>query len=141
MRVLHGQGFDLGGLLLTAGLALGLGPGLATLVSLAVGLSLGLLAAGGRAEEAGWPRIVGAVMAVPSQRKEKARRGEGSAGPPREAVCGGGGSDESQLTVANGNHAIAGRSHRVGVTSDEAENAPRLRVCIRGRLAGSLSHQ
>src|SRR5437879_8620378 len=45
-----------------------------------------------------------------------------------EAVCGGGGSDKSQITVANGNHAIPGRSHRIGVTSDEAENAPRLRV-------------
>src|ERR1700730_6291594 len=45
-----------------------------------------------------------------------------------EAVCGGGGSDQSPITVANGNHAIPGRSLRVGVTSDEAENAPRLRV-------------
>ena len=43
-------------------------------------------------------------------------------------MCGGGGSDESQITVANGNHTIPGRSHRIGVTSDEAENAPRLRV-------------
>src|ERR1043166_3221172 len=45
-----------------------------------------------------------------------------------KAVRGGGGSDKSQITVANGNHAIPGRSHRVGVTSDGAENAPRLRV-------------
>ena len=51
----------------------------------------------------------------------------GSAAPPK-AVCGGGGSDKSQITVANGNHAMPGRSDRVGVTSDEAENAPRLRV-------------
>jgi hypothetical protein len=43
-----------------------------------------------------------------------------------ETVCGGVGRDK--ITVANGNHAIPGRSHRVGVTSDEAENAPRLRV-------------
>ena len=33
-----------------------------------------------------------------------------------------------KVTVANGNHAIRERSHRIGVTSDEAENAPRLRV-------------
>jgi hypothetical protein len=33
-----------------------------------------------------------------------------------------------QFTVANGNHTIPGRSHRIGVTSDEAENAPRLTV-------------
>jgi len=45
-----------------------------------------------------------------------------------EAVCGGGGSDKSPITVANGIHAIPGRNLRVGVTSDEAENAPRLRV-------------
>src|ERR1700731_220514 len=29
---------------------------------------------------------------------------------------------------AKGNHALPGRGHRDGVTSDEAENAPRLRV-------------
>src|SRR5262249_48952970 len=46
----------------------------------------------------------------------------------REAVCGGGGSDESQITVANGNHTMPGRSHRIAVTNDEAENAPRLTV-------------
>src|SRR5262249_34576261 len=45
-----------------------------------------------------------------------------------EAVCGGGGGDQSPITVANGNHAIPGRSPRIGVTSEEAENAPRLRV-------------
>src|SRR5215204_1527800 len=32
------------------------------------------------------------------------------------------------LTVASGNLAARGRIHPVGVTSDEAENAPRLRV-------------
>jgi hypothetical protein len=45
-----------------------------------------------------------------------------------EAVCGGGGSDQSPITGANGNHAMPGRDHWVGVTSDEAEDAPRLRV-------------
>jgi len=45
-----------------------------------------------------------------------------------KAVCGGGGRDESQVSVANGNHTSPGRSHRIGVTSDEAENAPRLKV-------------
>jgi hypothetical protein len=56
--------------------------------------------------------------------RERERKGDGRAYP--EAVCGGVGKDK--ITVANGNHAIPGRSHRVGVTSDEAENAPRLRV-------------
>src|SRR5205809_7719955 len=37
--MLHGQGFDLGGLLLTQDFALDLGPGFATVVSLAVSLS------------------------------------------------------------------------------------------------------
>jgi hypothetical protein len=41
-------------------------------------------------------------------------------------VCGGVGREK--ITVANGNHALSGRSHRDGVTSDGAENAPRLRV-------------
>src|SRR5438309_7559231 len=45
-----------------------------------------------------------------------------------KAVCGGGGSDQSQVNVASGNHAIPASSHRVGVTSDGAENPPRLRV-------------
>src|SRR5262245_13287622 len=50
VRMLHGQGFDVGGLLLTIGLAPGPGAGLFTLVSLALlGLSLGLLAADGLA--------------------------------------------------------------------------------------------
>src|SRR5262245_2734538 len=44
--MLHGQRFDLGGLFLTKGFAFGLGPGLATVVGLAVGRSLSLLAAG-----------------------------------------------------------------------------------------------
>ena len=46
--------------------------------------------------------------------------------PCPEAVCGGVGGEK--ITVANGNHTMPGRSYRVGVTSDEAENAPRLRV-------------
>ena len=46
--------------------------------------------------------------------------------PCPEAVCGGVGREK--ITVANGNHTIPGRSHRTGVTSDGAENAPRLRV-------------
>src|SRR5438128_1813001 len=52
-------------------------------------------------------------------------KGEGSAGMPRGGVRG---SRQGQVSVANGNRAILGRSLRVGVTSDEAENAPRLRV-------------
>src|SRR5213080_1637967 len=50
--MLHGQRVDLGGLFLTNGFALDLGPGFAPLVGLAVGLSLSLLAAGGRG--GGW---------------------------------------------------------------------------------------
>src|SRR5439155_14911382 len=46
--------------------------------------------------------------------------------PCPEAVCGGVGREK--ITVANGNHTIPGRSPRIGVTSDGAENAPRLRV-------------
>src|SRR4029077_10305071 len=46
--------------------------------------------------------------------------------PCPEAVCGGVGREK--ITGANGNHALPGRGHRDGVTSDEAENAPRLRV-------------
>ena len=43
-----------------------------------------------------------------------------------EAVCGGVGREK--ITATNGNHTIPGRGHRVGVTSDGAENAPRLKV-------------
>ena len=38
------------------------------------------------------------------------------------------GSRQGQVSVTNGNHAIAGSNRRIGVTNDEAENAPRLRV-------------
>ena len=38
------------------------------------------------------------------------------------------GSRQGHVRVTNGNHAIAGRSPRIGVTKDEAENAPRLKV-------------
>ena len=55
-----------------------------------------------------------------------------------EAVCGGVGRDK--VTVANGNHAIPGRGHRVGVTSDGAENAPRLRVA-NGEDSKESDHQ
>src|ERR1700757_3375363 len=43
-----------------------------------------------------------------------------------EAVCGGGGRDESVLQT--GTTRSREVSARIGVTSDEAENAPRLRV-------------
>ena len=93
VRVQHGQGLDVGGLLLTEGLALGLGPGLATAVSLALGLSLSLLAAGGRAGgRLASDRRCGHGRAP--RENGKASRGEGSAARP-EAACGGGGSDES----------------------------------------------
>src|SRR6516225_8138225 len=46
----------------------------------------------------------------------------------RKAVCRGGGSEQSQVSVASGNHTLLARSYRIGVTSDEAENTPRLRV-------------
>jgi hypothetical protein len=50
---LHGQRFDVGGLLLPAGFAPGLGPGFAPAVGLAVGLRLSTLGAGRRAGV--WP--------------------------------------------------------------------------------------
>jgi hypothetical protein len=46
--MVHGQRFELGGLLLLKGFALGLGPGLATAVGLALSLGPSLLAAGRR---------------------------------------------------------------------------------------------
>ena len=80
----------------------------------------------GRREE--WRRLVGVWSWMQSwETPEKEERREDRRAWP-EAVCGGGGSDKSPITVANGNHTIPGRSHRVGVTSDEAENAPRLTV-------------
>jgi hypothetical protein len=48
VRMLHGQSLELGSLLLTTGFALGLGPGLAAVISSALGLRLSLLAAGRR---------------------------------------------------------------------------------------------
>jgi hypothetical protein len=72
VRVLHGQGFDPGGLPLLTGFALDLGPGLAPVVGLAVGLRLGLLGAG---------RQVGVWLSVPSwEDSVKNRRGKGSGG-------------------------------------------------------------
>jgi hypothetical protein len=47
VRMVHGQGFDPGGLLLTKGFALVLGPGLAALLGPALGLGLSLLGMGG----------------------------------------------------------------------------------------------
>jgi hypothetical protein len=119
--MLHGQSFDLGGLLLTMGFALGLGPCFATVVGLALGLSLSLLAAGSRGGSclASGRRC---SHARTPQKQERRRERQ----PCPEAMCGGVG--RGTITVANGNHALPGRSHRVGVTSDGAENAPRLRV-------------
>jgi hypothetical protein len=121
--MLHGQSFHLGGLSLTKGLALDLGPGFAPVVGLAVGLSLSLLGAG-RRRGGGLASGRRCSHGRPPQKKE--RKGDRRACP--EAVCGGGGSDKSQITVANGNHTIPGRDPRIGVTSEEAEDAPRLRV-------------
>src|SRR5215471_16864539 len=50
--MLHGQSFDVAGLLLTTGFALDLSPCFATVVGLTLGLSLSLLAAGRR--RGGW---------------------------------------------------------------------------------------
>src|SRR5215469_18928430 len=110
--MLHGQRFDLGGLFLTKGFAFGLGPGLATVVGLAVCLSL--RAAGRRG--GGWLASDRRCRHRRTPRKREDRRGNWR--PCPEAVCGGGGSDQSPITVANGNHTIAGRSPRIGVTSD-----------------------
>ena len=71
-------------------------------------------------------RLVGVWSWMQSwETPEKEERREDRRACP-EAVCGGVGRDK--ITVANGNHTIPGRSPRVGVTSDGAENAPRLRV-------------
>src|SRR3954469_24298587 len=70
-------------------------------------------------------------MAEPSQERKGRRGGEGSAGPPRARRRAGEAAVTShQLTVASGNRAAQAKSRRAGVTSDEAENAPQLRVCF-----------
>ena len=63
---------------------------------------------------------------MPSWKNSTSEQRRGDRRPGPEAVCGGVGRDK--ITVANGNRALPGRSHRVGVTTDGAENAPRLRV-------------
>src|SRR5262249_15649719 len=112
----------LGGLLLLKGFGLGLGPGFATGIGFALRLGLRWLAAG-RSGGGWWASGRGC-----SHRKAPKKRREEEIGVCPEAVYGGAGSDQSPITVANGNHTIRRRSHRIGVTSDEAENAPRLRV-------------
>jgi hypothetical protein len=122
VRTEYGQRLDLGGLLLLKGFGLGLGPGFATGIGFALGLGLSLLAAGRRG---------GGCLACGrgcSPREAPKKRREEEIGVCPEAVCGGGGRDKSPITVANGNHTIRRRSPRIGVTRDEAENAPRLRV-------------
>src|ERR1700730_4260953 len=100
--MLHGQSFDVGGLLLTEGFALGLGPGLATVVSPAVGLSLGLLAAGKRGSWLASNRRCSHGGAPKKRREER-----GGIGEPAPRRCAGEvGVTSHQLTVANGNHAI-----------------------------------
>src|SRR5437764_12358036 len=88
--MLHGQSFHLGGLLLAEGFALGLGPGFAPLVGLAVGLSLSVLGAGGR--RGGW---LASGRRCSHGRTPRTSRAEGDRRTCREAVCGGGGSDKS----------------------------------------------
>src|SRR5262249_43303417 len=71
-------------------------------------------------------RLVGVWSQVwPWENSAKEEKGGERRACP-EAVCGGGGREK--ITGANGNHTIPGRDHRVGVTSDGAESAPRLRV-------------
>src|SRR6516164_10264919 len=75
VRMLHGQGFDVGGLPLPQGFALDLGPGLATVVGSALGLRLRLLAAGRR--RGGW---WAAGRRCGHGRTPQTRRGEGIGG-------------------------------------------------------------
>jgi hypothetical protein len=75
-------------------------------------------------EEAGRCLVVGAGIGD----LQKKRREEGSGVHAPRQCAGEVAVTEHKLTVANGNRTIRGRSHRNGVTSDEAENAPRLRV-------------
>jgi hypothetical protein len=68
-------------------------------------------------------------MAVPSRAERETGGTEGRARRSRpEAVCGGGGSDESPTHCCKREPRVRGRGHRAGVTSDEAESAPQLRV-------------
>src|SRR6266481_3369233 len=80
--MLHGQRFDLGGLLPTKGFALGLGPGLATVVGSALGLRLRWLAAGGRGR--GW---LASGRRCRHGRTPRKRKGEGIGGhAPRQCA-------------------------------------------------------
>src|SRR5262249_45239672 len=109
VKMVHGQRFELGGLLLTQGFALGLGPGFATVIGLAVGAGLGLRAAGGRASwlASGSPGSRCRHGGTPSKEREDPYS-EGTGGHallPRGSVRG---SRQGQVRVTNGNHAIAG---------------------------------
>src|SRR5947209_4552427 len=96
--MLHGQSFHLGGLLLAEGFALGLGPGFAPLVSLAVGLSLSLLGARGR--RGGW---FASGRRCSHGRTPRTRRTEGIGGHAARQCAGE--AAVIKVTVANGNHA------------------------------------
>src|SRR5262249_54856734 len=103
-----------------SGFALVLGPGFPTAVGLALGLSRSVLGAGWRGR--GWW--------VPGRRCSHARtpqkrEGEGSGGHGPRRWAGGAAGRRSRLQTGT---TRPGRSARVGVTSDGAENAPRLRV-------------
>jgi hypothetical protein len=75
VRMVHGQRFDPGDLPLMKGFALGLGPGLASVVGLAVSLGLGLLGAGSR--RGGWSA---SGRRCRHGRTPQKRRGEGIGG-------------------------------------------------------------
>jgi hypothetical protein len=118
VRMLHGQSFDMGGFLLPKGIAFKLGPGLATVVGFALGLSLSGLAAGSRG------RTLPSGRRCRHGRTPRERNTEGHA---RGSVRG---RWQGKITdhCCKREPRDPGTSHRLGVTSDEAEDAPRLRV-------------
>src|SRR5215831_16692253 len=110
VRMLDGQSFDLGGLPLPQGFALDLGPGLATAVGLAVGLSLSWPAAGRR----GGGRLVSG-RGYSHGRAPQTRRGEGIGGHAPRRCAGESAGIRSRLQTGT---TLPGRSPRVGVTSE-----------------------
>src|SRR5262245_65539811 len=82
-------------------------------------------------------------MAMPSTGREKGgeERGRHGGPAPGEAACGGGGSDGAPTHCCKREPHVPGTGHRAGVTSDEAENTPQLRVSFGEGSRRSLSQQ
>src|SRR5262249_16681636 len=113
VRMLHGQSFDVGSLLLTTGLALDLGPCFATVVGLTLGLSLSSVAAGRRG--GGW--LLSGRRCGHGRTPQK-RRGEGIGGRDTQPSAGGGGGERTR--VEKGSDQTPGRSPPAGATRKRA---------------------